>query len=123
VDLGETAQPMDQPLRREVRRRADGEHAAALALQQPLCPGSDAVKSVAHDNEIGAAGFGNDEALPFAIEQLQSELGLERLHLMADGTLRDAEFLRRAREALVARRRLKGLECVEGRQSPRHRPT
>src|SRR3982074_871783 len=67
----------------------------AWRCRQPLCAGSDAVKSVAHDDKIGAASFGNDEALPFAIEQLQSELRLERPHLMADGTLGDAEFLRR----------------------------
>ena len=123
VDLGEAAQAMDEPLRREVRRRADGEHAAALALQQALRPGGDAVEGIAHDGEIGAARLGDDEPLPLAIEKLQSELGLERLHLMADGALGDAELLGGAREALVARRRLESLECVERRQPARHRPT
>src|SRR4051794_12051629 len=100
---------MDKPLRREVRRRADGEHAAALALQQALRPGGDAVERVTHDNEIGAPGFGDGETLPFAAEQLQPELGFEPLHLMTDGALRDTKLLGGAREALVARRRLERL--------------
>src|SRR5713101_5392398 len=111
---------MDEPLRREVRRSADGEHAAALALQQPLRSSRDAVESIAYDTEIGAARFGDDEALAFTIEKFQSKLGLECFHLMADGTLGDAELLSSAREALVARRRLKSLECVEWRQPARH---
>ena len=122
VDLGETAQAMDKPFRREVRRRADGEHAAALTLQQALRSGGDAVEGITHDHEIGASGFGDGETLPFAVEQLQPELGLERLHLMADGALGDAELLGGAGEALVARRCLERLECVERRQPARHRP-
>src|SRR6476646_988690 len=106
---------MDKPLRREVRRSADGEHAAALALQQPLCPGSDAVEGIAHHNEIGAPGLGDGETLPFAVEQLQPELGLERLHLMADVALGYAELLGGTGEAFVARRRLESLQCVKGR--------
>ena len=123
VGLGETPQPMHEPLGREVRRRADGEHAAALALQQPLRSSRDAVEGIAHDDEIGASGLGDDQALPLAIEQLQPELGLERLDLMADGALGDAELLGRAREALMARRRLESLERVERRQPARHRLT
>src|SRR6188472_1690868 len=114
---------MDQPFRREVRRRADGEHAAALALEQALRPRGDAVEGVTDDNEIGTPGFGDGETLPFTVEQLQPELGFEALYLMADGALGDAELLGGAREALVARRRLERLECVERRQSARHRPT
>ena len=34
MHLGETAEPVHQPLRREVRRRADGEHARRLALRE-----------------------------------------------------------------------------------------
>ena len=121
VDLGKTAQTMDKPLRREIRRRADGEHAAALPLQQALRPGGDAVEGITHDDEIGAAGFGDGETLPFAVEQLQPELGFEALHLMTDGALGDAQLFGGAREALVARRRLERLECIERRQPARHR--
>src|SRR5262252_8082732 len=61
---------------------------AALALQQSLGSVADAVERIAHHHEIGAASLGDHQALPFAVEQLQSELGLERLHLMADRALR-----------------------------------
>src|SRR5262245_26215407 len=104
---------MDQPLRREVRRGAHRERTAALALQQPLRSVGDAIEGIAHHREIGAASLGDDEPLVLAIEQLQPELGLERLHLMADRALGDAELLGGAREALVAGRGLEGLERIE----------
>jgi hypothetical protein len=63
--------------------------------QQPLRPIGDAIEGVAHDREIGAASLGDQQPLVLAIEQLQSELGLERLHLMADRALGDAELPRR----------------------------
>src|SRR6516162_1476110 len=121
--LGKTAQPMDEPLRGEIRRGAHGERAAALALQQAFGSIADAVESVAHDREIGAACLGDDQPLAFAIEQLQPELGLERLDLMADGALGDAQFLGRAREALVPGRGFESLERVERRQAARHGTT
>src|SRR5262249_34936456 len=107
----------------KIRRRAHGERAAALALQQPFGPVADAVESVAHDHEIGATCLGDDQPLSLAIEQLQPELGLERLDLMADGALGDAEFLGRAREARVAGRGCESLERSERRQAARHRAT
>jgi hypothetical protein len=110
MGLGEAAQPMNEPLRREIRRGAHGERAAALALQQAFGSIADAVESVAHDHEIGAACLGDHQPLAFAIEQLQPELGLECFDLMADGALGDAQFLGRAREALVPGRGFESLE-------------
>ena len=75
MGLGETAQAMDKPFRREIRRGGEREHAGALTLQQALRPGGDAVEGVTHDLEIGAAGFGEGETLAFAGEQLQAERG------------------------------------------------
>src|SRR5262245_16943863 len=121
MSLGEPVQSMNEPLGRKIRRRAHGKRAAALALQKPLRSVPDAVERIAHDNEIGAAGFGDHQPLPFAVEKPQSEFGFECLHLMADGTLRDAELLSRAGEALVAGRGLEGLERIERRQAARHR--
>jgi hypothetical protein len=63
--------------------------------QQPLRPIGDAIEGVAHDREIGAASLGDQQPLVLAIEQLQSELDLERFHLMADRALGDAELPRR----------------------------
>jgi len=120
MGLGETAQPMDEPLRRKIRRRAHGERAATLALQQALGSVADAVERIAHDHEISAACLSDHQPLPFAIEQLQPELGLECLHLMADRALGHAEFLGGAREALVAGRGFKSLERIERRQAARH---
>src|SRR5262249_12508078 len=54
---------------------------------------------------------------------LQPELGLERFDLMADGALGDAQFLGRAREALVPGGGFEGLERVERRQAARHGAT
>jgi hypothetical protein len=93
-----------------------------LALQQPLRSVAYAIERVAHDDEVGAPGLGDDQPLAFAIEELQSELDLERLHLMADRALGDAEFLGGAREALMAGSGLEGLERVERWQAARHRP-
>src|SRR5262245_51973282 len=112
---------MDQPLRGKIRRGADRERAAALALQQPLRSVGDAIEGIAHDREIGAASLGDDEPLVLTIEQLEPELGLERLHLMADRALGDAQLLGGAREALVASRGLERLECIERWQLARHR--
>ena len=123
MDLGEAAQPMHEPLRRKIRRGADGERAAALALQQPLGSVGDSIEGIAHDREVGATCLGDHQSLPFAIEQLQPELGLERLHLMADGALGDAELLGGAREALVTGRGFEGLERIERRQPAWHRRT
>src|SRR5262249_15649559 len=123
MGLSETAQPMDEPLGREIRRGAHGERAAALALQQALGSVADAVESIAHDHEIGATGLGDHQPLSLAIEQLQAEFGLEWLDLMADGALGDAEFLGRAREALVPGRGFESLERIERRQAARHRAT
>src|SRR6266508_3859267 len=97
VDLSEAAEPMNEPLRREIRRDADSERAAALPLQQSLGTSGNAIEGVADDTKIGTTCLGDHQPLPFSVEELQSNLGLKRLDLMADGALRDAEFLSGAR--------------------------
>jgi hypothetical protein len=82
--------PVDQPLGGEVRRRADREDARGLALPQALRAERDAVERVAQDGEVFAAVFGDDQALALAREELEPELRLQRLDLVADGALRDA---------------------------------
>ena len=72
--LGKMAEPVHQPFGGEVRRGRDREHAGVLPLQQPLGADGDAVERVAHDGEIVAAGFGDDQALPLAVEQFYCKL-------------------------------------------------
>ncbi len=69
-----------------------------MALDQTLGTGGDAVEGIAHDLKISASGFRDDQALSFPHEKLEAKLSLQRFHLMARGTLRDANFLRRPRE-------------------------
>ena len=97
--------------------------AAALTLQQPLGSAGDAIEGIAHDDEVGPTRLGDHQPLPFAIEELQPELGLECFHLVADRALGDAEFLGGTREALVAGRGFESLERIERRQTARHGPT
>ena len=72
--LGKAAEAVDQPFGGEIRRRADGEDAGALALKQALGAERNAVERIAQDGEIFAAGLGDDKALALAIEELDPEL-------------------------------------------------
>ena len=125
LDLGkglrEAAEPVHQPLGGEVGRRADREHPRTLPLQQPLGAERDPVERVADHVEIFAAGLGDHQPLALAIEKLEAELGFERLHLVADRALGDAELLRGPGEALVAGGGLEGPDGVQRRQPARHR--
>ena len=68
MSLGEPAQPMDQPLGGEIRRGAYRQHPGTLPLREALGRHGDAIKRIAHGGQIIAAGFGDDEPLPLAIE-------------------------------------------------------
>jgi len=63
----------------------------------------------------------DEQALVLTGEELDPELRLQCLDLMAHGALRDAQLLGRAREAFVPRRGLESLEGVERRQPAQHR--
>ncbi len=78
------------------------------------------VERLADHDEIVPAGGRDLEALAVALEQLDAELALERLHLLADRALGDVKLLGRAREALVAGGRLERAERIERRQAARH---
>src|SRR5581483_1298676 len=81
----------------------------------------DAIEGVPQRGQVLAARLGDDEPLALAIEELDAELQLQGLDLMADGALRHAQLLGGAREALVARGRLEGPERIERRKPARHR--
>src|ERR1051326_2767143 len=105
---GNPARAIDQPFGGEVGRGADGEHAAALTLQQPLGAERDPVECVADNGEIIAARLGDDQPLPLAGEQLEPEGFLERFDLLADSALCDVQLFGGAGETLAACGSLEG---------------
>src|SRR5215831_2470070 len=124
VDFGmyfcKAAEPMDEPLGSKIRRCAHGQHARTLPLHEALRSHGDTVKRLAHNRQIIAPGIGDDQPLSLAIEELDAELRLQRLHLMAHGALRDAQLLGRPRKADVPGSGLKSLERVQLWQASRH---
>jgi hypothetical protein len=74
IRLGEPAQTMHQPFGGRIGRRADREVSGGLALHQALGSHSDAVERIAHSDQIVTAGFRDDQALAFAVEQFDAEL-------------------------------------------------
>ena len=111
--LGEPAKPTDEPLRREIRRDADGEHAGALPLRQTFGAERYLIERVADYGEILAARFGDDEPLALAIEELESEFDLQCLDLLAHGARRHEQLFSSAREALATRHGLESLDGIE----------
>ena len=87
VSLDELAQPDHQPFGSEVRRSAYGENTTALPLQELLGPERDPIQRIADDGEIFAASPGEDQSLPLAIEQLETERLFQRLDLVTDCAL------------------------------------
>src|SRR5215471_16848676 len=120
MHLSKAAESMDEPLGCKIRRGADGQHARTLPLHQAFGSHSDAVKRVANNCQVIAPGIGNDQPLPLAIEELDAEFRLQRLHLMAHGALRDAQLLSGACEADMSGGGFESLERVELWQAPRH---
>jgi hypothetical protein len=120
MSLGKPAEPVHQPFGGKIGRGADRQNTGALALYKPLGPHRNPIQRVADHSKIFAAGLGNHQPLALAIEQLDAERALQRLDLMADGALGDAQFFRRPGEALAPRRRLEGFQCVQRGQAAQH---
>src|SRR5215467_11357864 len=85
--LGETAQAVDQPFGGKIRRRAHGEHAGILTLEQLFGADGNAVEGVADSRKIVAPSRSNDQTLTLAIKELDTELQFQGLDLVADGSL------------------------------------
>jgi hypothetical protein len=51
------------------------------------------IQRCAHNAQVFATGDRDDDALTLAFEQLDAKLNFERLDALADGALRDTEFL------------------------------
>ena len=123
MGLGKPAEPMHQPFGGKIRRRADGQNAGGLALDEALGAHRDPVQCIADHREIFAAGLGHHQPLALAIEKLDAKRRLKRLDLMAHRPLRDAQLFRRSGEALAPRRGLEGLQRIQRRQAAEHRST
>ena len=104
--LGKAAETVDEPFGCKIRRRADGDDARALTLDQTFCADGDPVQCIPQNDEIVATGFGNDQPLALAIEKLDPELCLQGFDLVAHGSLRDTQFFGGTREALMPGSRL-----------------
>jgi hypothetical protein len=89
-------------------------------LQETVGAGGDVIQHRAYNVKIFAPSNRDDEALPLALEQLDAELGFQRLDPLADGTLRDREFLCGASKAFVPRRDLECFERAQGWQLTPH---
>jgi hypothetical protein len=107
IGFDKPPEPADQPFGGKIRRHTDGDHPRALALQQAIGAERDPVERVPHHGQVAVASFGNGQTLALAVEQLHAEFGLQSLHLMADGTLGDAQLVGGSGEALVPRCGLK----------------
>jgi len=123
MGLGKMAEPVHQPFGGKVWRRRNREHAGVLPLQQPLGADGDTVERVAHDGKIVAPGFGDDQALALAIEQLYGKLRFQSFDLVTHRALGDAKLFGGARKALMPRSGFKGFQGIERRQVWAHRTT
>ena len=118
--LGKAAKSIDQPFGGKIRRRADGNDAGALALDQALRADGNAIKGISQNDKILATGLGDDQALALAIEELDAELRFQRFDLMAYGSLGDTQFFSGSREALMPSGRLESLERVQRWKPAKH---
>jgi hypothetical protein len=114
---GEVGQPRDQPARGEGRHRRQRQRAARAGgvvvghgVERVALDGLEAARDLAR---VGPAAGRQRDAVARAAEQRDAQEGLERADLARHRALREREFLRRARVALVARG---GVEAQEGLQ-------
>src|SRR5262249_37811380 len=103
-----------------VRRRADGQGARMLPLNEAFGRNGNAIEGVTNVDEIGATGLRDDEALVLAVEQFDAELLLQRLDLMADGALGQEQLFGRAGETAMAGSSLERPERIEYGKATTH---
>ena len=118
--LSESTEPMYEPFGGKVRRRADCQNPGGLTLHKTFCPDSNPIQCVADHCKIFATSLGNHKSLALAVEKFDAEGNLQRLDLMAHGSLCDIQFLSRTCKALAARRSLEGLERIQRWQTAKH---
>ena len=115
LDLGvappEAADARRQPADGEGGPERDSQGAAAVGRAQPFDGGGDAPEGVAEHGMERRAVLGQGQPARQAVEQAHAKVALQRLHLVADRRLGDAELDGGAGEAQVPRR---GLESAQG---------
>ncbi len=114
IERGEFAEPRDQPVDAERRRRGDLEVAARplAAVGQLGARRLQLHEHVMRGAEQQVALFGEDQAARMAMEQRHRELLLQRADLPRHRRLRQPELLAGMREAARFRRRVKHLQLV-----------
>jgi hypothetical protein len=121
VSLPPAAQPWNQPAGGKKRGRGHFQRFGPGSLRQSFEGLPDPVEAAAQDRQQRGAGLGQLDAPVVAAEQFEAGLRFEALDLLADGAMRDVEFQRRGRKALVARRRLEGTQPAQGKILTFHR--
>src|SRR5215211_1097581 len=121
--LGKVTKPMHEPFGGKIRRRAYRKNSGVLSFEKPFRADGNTIQCVPYDGEVVTAGLGDDEALTLPIEQLDGEVGFERLDLMTHGALRDAKLFRGACETFMPGSGLEGFQGVQWWQARAHRTT
>jgi hypothetical protein len=105
-----------QDVGRDERRRAKCQHPSldrsrATDVRRRLL---ELDQAAVRDGQKARAELGQRHLARGALEEAEAELLLELAHQHAHSRLRDEELVRRAREALIARREQEGLELSRG---------
>ena len=114
--LDEAADARRHEARRERRQHRHHEPPVAVSGAQLARGLGECDERRADFGGVLTAAIGEAHALAVAGEQRHGQLGLERPNLVADGAMRDEEFVGGARKAFVARGGFEGAQCVEGRE-------
>ena len=108
----EAAEPGQQPARRERRRDADAQLPRVAALARLAQCILDFGKRAAQPGREPLPLLRQPYAATCALDQAHVQRRLQRLDLVTDRAVREGERFRSARQALPARRRLEGAQCL-----------
>ena len=92
----------------------------AINAGQPIQAQADAIEGLAEHRQQGRAFVGERHATRQALEQHGPQTFLQRLDLVAQRGLADAQFVGGAGQVLVARGGLEGAQGVERQLGPEH---
>src|SRR5262245_66384464 len=77
--FGKAAEAVHQPFGGKIRRRAHGQHAGTLTLEESFGADRNAVEGVADRCQVVAPSLSDDQTLALAIEELDPKLQFQRL--------------------------------------------
>ena len=116
----EAVETRQQPELGEGRYHRDLQLARDLAGDGAAYRPAEMLEAARQFRQHGAAGVGQQQPACQSLEQLDAQLLLERLHLMADGSRGDVQLVGRLDEAQVACGRLERPQAPQRWQSNRH---